>query len=110
MIEPGERNRVISVQVNSPTTYTAEGEPISSWSTLLAGIWAKYEPISGREYFLASQRYSESVARFTIEYTTYTLNESMRIKFGSDYYEIRYIKDVNDERSNFEILAEKIIV
>jgi len=110
MIGAGELNRVISIQSNSPSTFTAEGEPVASWSTVLTDIWAKYEPLSGREFFLAAQRYAENMVRFVIRYTTsITMTETLRVKYGSDYYDVKYIKDIADERTNYELLCEKII-
>jgi SPP1 family predicted phage head-tail adaptor len=110
MIPAGELNRIISIQSNSPTTFTAEGEPVSSWVTVIASVWAKYEPLTGREFFLASQRYSGNIVRFIIRYTPAAVfTPPMRIVFEGDYYDIKSIKDIDGERTNLEILSEQII-
>lgn len=109
MLRIGELNRIISIQINSPSTFSAEGEPISSWTSILNNAWAKFEPITGREFFSMAQRYSENVVRFTIRYIPgINFTPPMRVLFNNEYYDIKYMKDVSDEHTNLEILAEKI--
>lgn len=75
----------ITVQSKS-VTRAANGEEIITWGTF-ATLWAKVEPIRGREFFAAAQSQSAIDYRVTVHYRT-DINRTMRIIFGTQTLEI----------------------
>lgn len=75
----GELNRRIDIR---HYTWTEDewGEPKEDWASF-AKVWAKIEPLSGREYWDAMKVNSEATHNVTIRYLP-TLKAEMRIKFN----------------------------
>jgi len=53
-IEPGERNRAVTVQQLTESTGTSR-EPVEGWTTLVTPYWMSREDVGGRERFRADQ-------------------------------------------------------
>ena len=80
-MNPGELNKKVTIQ--RPVHGTADestGAVPTTWEDV-AGVWARIEPLSGREYFQAAQVQSEVTHRVTIWY---------RRDFSSSY-RLRYV-------------------
>lgn len=63
------------------------GEPMDKWEPFETGIWASKDPLLGNEYFNALTVNSKVEVKFNMRYIDGVTNE-MRIKHGSDIYEI----------------------
>jgi len=62
------------------------GEEEPTWSTL-ATVWARAEPLRGREYFAAAQLQGEVDVRFTIRHRT-DVDRTMRVQWRGQAYDI----------------------
>mgnify|MGYP005840717971 CR=1 FL=1 len=67
-------------------------------------VWAKIEPLSGREYFFAHQIQAEVTHRITTRYRR-DVKEDMRISAGSRIFEIESILDLYEAHKFLEILC-----
>lgn len=79
------------------------GVTTESWE-LLVTVWAKAEPISGREYFQAAAVNRESSVRFTIRYRRGVTPEMMIRWRGADY-SIESVINPGGRNTALEILA-----
>lgn len=100
-IPAGERNRKVQILRDVGTERNEVNERIEDWQPLLAvQLWAKFEPLSGREYWSAAQVNSEITHRVVISYeprvlTPETVSSSMRVKLvgSSRTFEILAVRD-----------------
>ena len=65
-MDPGKLRHRVTIQ--QPFEATAGGETAITWSDVETGVWAAIEPISSREYFLASQVRADITHRVTVRY------------------------------------------
>lgn len=82
-----DRKIIIQTKTNASDEYN---QPISTWTTF-ANPWAKVQDGSGSESFQADQLTAYRDTVFTIRYLS-GLNETMRILYNYQYYNIRLIK------------------
>ncbi len=68
------------------------GEPIDTW-TVFKSVWASKEPILGNEYFTALTTNNKVEVKINCRYTPGITNQ-MRIKHGTEIYEILSVIDV----------------
>lgn len=66
-LEPGLRDRVITIQQRTRVLTTSR-VPADTWTTLVAGMPASKEDVSGRERVLAAQDSARFDAVFVINY------------------------------------------
>ena len=103
MTQPGDLDRRITIQQNTPTQDGA-GQPIASWADL-ATVWAEVVPVGGSETFQAKQTGAEAVAKFRIRYRGDVLRK-MRVVYDSDNYDISDVaEDRRFERRQYEIIT-----
>ena len=103
MMQPGDLDRRITIQQNTPTQDGA-GQPIESWADL-ATVWAEVVPVGGSETFQAKQTGAEAVAKFRIRYRGDVLRK-MRVVYDSDNYDIADVaEDRRFERRQYEIIT-----
>lgn len=100
-IDPGELDRLITIQTASATGVDALGESTSGWSTY-AQPWAKMEWGGGGEGEDASQVANREIVSFIVRYNS-GLTPKMRISYDSDYYDIESISQVGG-RKRFMLL------
>ena len=78
------------VTIESPTkTQDSTGSIVQSWATYDT-VRAAIEPISGREFFSASQAQSSVTTRIRIRYLD-GVTPKMRVSHDSDYYDIQAV-------------------
>jgi len=87
---------ILYAPVETQNTY---GEPEVRWQKV-ADLWARIEPLQGREYFAAKQAVSEIEARLTIRYRS-DVTAKMKITHGAIDYLIEAI--INPEERNREL-------
>lgn len=100
----GEMNRRIILQSCVKTDDGYGGKTIE-WVDH-ATVWAKVEPLSGREYFEAHQTQAEVTHRVTTRYRD-DIDETMRIVFGEKILEIEAVLDVESARQRLVIMARE---
>jgi SPP1 family predicted phage head-tail adaptor len=76
-------------------------QPIPVW-TDVATVWAQIESLSGRELMAASAERAENIVRITVRYRS-DIVESMRIAYGSVFYDITDISDLDGRRRHLEL-------
>ncbi len=84
----------------------ARGQESTSWENLatLPTVWARAEPLRGREYFAAGQVQSEVTVRFTIRYRA-DVEPTMRVLWRSQPYEIVSVIDTRAEGVQLELMC-----
>lgn len=80
------------------------GEDLFAWA-LVRPLWAKYEPLNGRELMAAQQQQAETIARFRMYYRT-DIEAEMRITFGGKRYDIESVIDVGGRREELELMCK----
>lgn len=100
------RNR-ITLQ-RKTVTRSGAGEETVSWSDE-ATIWAKAEPIRGREYFQAQAVQSEVNMRFVIRFRFVFRTALYRIKFGVKFYSIDSIINIEGLNHFQEIMCTEAV-
>lgn len=81
------------------------GEPVLAWATL-ATVWARVEPISGRETWQAQQAQADVTHRVTVR--TYPgLTSKMRFLLGGRVLNIDSVIDVEGRRQFQECLCKE---
>lgn len=95
------------VAIEAPLTQAdGGGGQMVSWSRL-AEVWARIEPLRGREVVHAQQIQDRLTHRIIIRYRNDITNRH-RLTHGSRVFNIRAIKDLADERGVYaELLVEE---
>jgi len=78
------------------------GEPVDTWETFKAEIWASKDPLIGNEYFTAFTADSKVEVKFNCRFISGITNE-MRIQHGAEVYEI--LSAINVKSLNRELLC-----
>lgn len=74
-------------------TKDSYGQDVSSYA-LLYTLWAQYIPTGGSESFEEKEKTAKRYAEFRIRYQGITINETMRLKWNGDWYDIQSIDEV----------------
>lgn len=102
-MNPGKYNHIIFLQSKTVTTDTYGG-PVESWADV-ATVWARVQPIKGREMIAAQAAQSETAVRF---YTRWFdgVTTAMRIVYAGKNYDITGIVDIDERHVELEISAK----
>ena len=101
----GRLRHRVTIQTQTKTQ-DSTGSVIPSWSEF-AEVWASIEPISGREFFSASQVQSSVSTRIRIRFCD-GVTPKMRVVHGSDYYDIEaVIPDQISGRHEMQLMCVK---
>jgi SPP1 family predicted phage head-tail adaptor len=79
------------------------GQAPQSW-TPVAEVWARAEPLRGREFFAAGQTQSEVTTRFTIRYRT-GITSGMRVVWRGQAYDIASVVEPQGQRQTLELMC-----
>lgn len=83
----------------------AHGQESTDW-TNLATVWAKTEPLRGRDFFAAGQMQSGVTTRFTIRWRA-NLTGAQRVLWRGTPYDIQgHPIDVDGRRQTLEMMCE----
>jgi SPP1 family predicted phage head-tail adaptor len=104
MINAGELNKKITIEYQSKTLNDCGFEAIT-W-TVLASVWSKITPLSGREFFAAQQAQSEASVKILTRYRS-GIDTTMRFKFGNKYYYILSIQNVDEANKELVFLCKE---
>jgi SPP1 family predicted phage head-tail adaptor len=98
------RHQVILYKpVDTQNTY---GEPEVRWQKV-ADLWARIEPLQGREYFAAKQAVSEIEARVTIRYRS-DVTARMKITHGANDYLIETIINPGERNKELQLMCRRL--
>lgn len=93
--EIGQLRHRIEIQRKTRGASDGAGGNVSeTWSTLKK-VWAKYEPLSGREIAVADQIVHRQNCRFTIRRRT-DVTAAMRIVYKSRNFAVLGVRDIDD--------------
>ena len=84
-------------------TKDSYGQPIRSYSKLY-DRWSSYKSLNGSESFETKEKTARRFAEFKIRQQGTTIDETMRIKFKGDFYNITSIGR-DEYNSHYIILA-----
>lgn len=73
----------------------AGGNVSETWATLAPKVWAKFEPLSGREVAVADQIVHRQLCRFTIRRRT-DVTAAMRVVYKGRTFAINGVRDLPD--------------
>ena len=81
------------------------GDQTKTWASL-ATVWAAVEPLNGREFFAAAQTQSQVSTRITIRpLIDQTITPKDRVKFGSRYFDIQTVINVEERNIELQLLC-----
>lgn len=105
----GTLNRLVSILSPAVTSRSTDGEPILTWSTVLASVWADRQTLSGKELFAQDVRWSEVTRRYIIRYSSVVTPQCRLVDLeeSSAIYEIESVIDIRDEHGGLELLVKK---
>lgn len=102
-MEAGKLNRLITLQKRS-ITRDSIGNGVETWADH-STRWAEVITTGGSEFYAAQRLNAETTAVFKIRYTA-AINTLMRIKFGSDLFDILNIADPDGKRVFLNVSAK----
>lgn len=98
-----ELTRKILFQRLVTTEDPGTGDIIESWADFVS-VFAKVEPLVGREYFAAAAVQAEDSVKFTMRYMA-GLVASMRILLDGQHYNIKSIQNIRSANRETLIYA-----
>ena len=98
----GRFDQRVTVEAKT-VTRSGIGEEVVSWSPV-AEVWARVEPIRGREWFAAAQMQDATDHRVTIRYRA-GITREMRVLWRGEPLDIVSVIDVNARRENLELMC-----
>lgn len=94
-MEAGKLRHRITFQ-NQANSHDSYGQPLLTWSDV-ATVWAEIKPLSGKESVKADALIESTTHEINIRYRS-GINASLRVKFGSRYFDIQSVLN-HDERN-----------
>lgn len=103
MARVGQLRHKVTLQAVTEAENTF-GETIKTLVNLLPDVYARVEPLQGKELFAAQQVQAEITTRITIRYSVAAggLTPKHQVKFGSRQYDI--LVPINKDERNREIV------
>lgn len=103
-MRPGQLDRRITIEHHT-TIQSDSGAPIKTWVALVSNEPAQVRPVGGGERFRGAHIVAEATTSFVIRHRT-GLDETMRIQFDGDAYEIVHISEIG-RREGLVIQAKR---
>lgn len=102
----GRLRERITIQSSTAASDSAGGQTLT-WANLATAptVWARVEPLQGREVVKAMQIQGPFTHRVTLRYRT-DLTLAMRVLWGSRYLNVRAILS-NEQRAFTQMLCEE---
>ncbi|WP_299452177.1 phage head closure protein [uncultured Pigmentiphaga sp.] len=97
-------NRKITFRKLTLTQDPNTGEMIEAWADHVS-VFARVEPLVGREYFAAAAVQAEDTTKFTMRYRG-DITPDMRIAFDGDTYDIISIQNIRSGNRETLIYAK----
>lgn len=101
-----ELNRKITFQQSSIVQDPHTGEMIETWVDFVS-VFAKIEPLVGREYLAAAAIQAEDTTKFTMRYRG-DIDAAMRISFGGKDWNIQSIQNIKSANRETLIYARAL--
>lgn len=101
-------NRKITFRKLTLTQDPNTGEMIEAWADHVS-VFARVEPLVGREYFAAAAIQSEVQTKFTLRHRG-DITPDMRIAFDGDSYDITSIQNISSGNRETLVYAKRASV
>lgn len=101
----GELNQRVTIQ-SKASGQDSYGMPNGSWSTL-ATVWARVQPLLGREFMEGRQLEAEVSTRVRIRYRT-DVTPQMRLVHGAVTYDIVSVMNPNSDGRETVLMCREI--
>jgi len=98
-------NRKITFRQSQITQDPNTGEMTETWSDYVS-VFARVDPMIGREYLAAAAIQSEPMTKFTMRYLG-DIDTTMRIAFDGDEYDITSIQNIRSGNRETLIYAKQ---
>lgn len=99
-----ELNRKITLQALTPGGVDSNGDTLpAAWADFIT-VFAKVEPLVGREFFAAAAVQAEDTTKFTMRWRG-DLDSTMRIVFDGKLYNITSIQNIRSANRETLIYA-----
>jgi SPP1 family predicted phage head-tail adaptor len=102
----GKLNKRIVLQYIDGSIFK-DGVDVENWVDSVT-IWAKAEPLRGKELWMAQSIHQEINMKFTIRYRK-DVSEDMRILYDRKYFEIVSIVDIEEKHTYMEITCKVVV-
>lgn len=106
----GQLRRRVTIQSRA-TTVDSVGQISQAWTTVLSGVPAHIEPLSGRELIAAAAVQSAITHRVTVRYHRQLASpvaaNARRVVFGSRYFNVQAVLNVDERNRVIEMLTEE---
>lgn len=99
-----ELNRKITFQAYTTTTDPSTGYPTEAWADV-ASVFAKVEPLVGREFLAAEATQSQVTTKFTMRHRG-DIDTTMRIQFDGKTFDIQSIQNIRSGNRETLIYAK----
>jgi SPP1 family predicted phage head-tail adaptor len=108
LVEPlrtEQKPHQVTIQERGAGT-SGRGQPSGAWANLAADptIWVGIKPLSLRQVELANQVFSEATHLVEADYRSDLVKEQ-RLQFGSRYFYIGHVKDIEEQNVKLEMLV-----
>lgn len=110
----GSLNRRVAIEsrISGADTW---GQPSTTWSSLLSGVPAAIEPLTGRELELAQSLNSEITTRITVRYHPQLANPAavaaLRIVYANAgvtrYFNVQAARNLDERNRDIELLVSE---
>lgn len=105
MIQAGRLRHRVTIQTVSEAQNSI-GEIVETWITF-ATVWARIDPLSGRQLLAANQLDEPVSARMLMRYMP-GITGKLRVVYSGTTYNIRGAPMVDANRSEIELLLEEV--
>ena len=105
-MKAGALRHYITIE-QSTESFDANGELVNTWADYVS-LWASIEPLVGREYFTAKQFSAETTGKLRMRYFA-GITAKMRIKFGTRYFNITGISNIEERNKEIVIYYQEVI-
>lgn len=112
VIDAGELDQEIEIQIDQGETKTAAGQPVENWQPFFTGKttrWAGVRQLRGWEVQRAAQQQIYATHLITLRYFPGCTPLKMRAVHGSRIYDFQFVDDVENAHVRLEVTAAERI-
>lgn len=99
----GQRDKLVTIEYPVESRDAEYSAPTSVWLPF-GRVWARIEPLSGREYFLNRETQTDVSVRMTMDYRAGITNK-MRVNYRGKLYQITTVIDPNEAHEEIELMC-----
>jgi len=104
----GLLNKTISIRQIASTARSTDGAPIVTRSTILADIWSRVDPKTGKELYRDRNRWEVDETDFFIRFTTVSITPAMEVAYSGNTYDIKAVINVDERDREIQIITKRV--